>query len=154
MTCEASGDDWWSSLFSPLCVSDKPGSAAAHSKTSWVNLNCVMFIDESAQCWWDRGGALSQAERWNAPIEENTDGQPSSAARRPVPRHGMSIKRKQPKRKCSDGRKGKRRRVSQTISSRFSLERLWCGFRKRAYWTLTWFFQLSELCYLFKLSGR
>lgn len=98
-----------------LCVSDKPGNAAAPSQTSWVTLNCVMFIDESAQCCWDRGGTLSRAGRWNASIEENTDGQPRSAARRPVPGHGMPIKRA-PKRKWSNGREGKGRRVSQMMS--------------------------------------
>lgn len=102
-------DDWWS-VEPTLCEWQ---ATAAHSPTSWVTLNCVMFIDESAQCCGDRGGTLNRAEWWNAPIEENTDGQPSSAARRPVPRHGMSTKRKQPKRKCNAGRKGKGGCVSQ-----------------------------------------
>lgn len=61
-----------------------------HRQAGWL-FNCVTFIDESAQCCWDRGGAPSRAERWNAPIEENTDGQPRSAARRPVPRHWMPV---------------------------------------------------------------
>lgn len=86
-----------------------------HRRAGWL-LNCVAFIDESAQCCWDRGGALrSRAERWNAPIEENTDGQPRSAARRPVPRHGMPIQREQPQRKCDGGRQGKGWRVSWIV---------------------------------------
>lgn len=124
---------------SPLRVSDKPDSSstAAHSQTGWVNLNCVTFIDESAQCLWDRGGAPSPAERCNAPIEEDTDGQPSSTARRPVPRNGMSVKRK-PKRKYNIRGKGQRRSVSRLIflcfywgvSGWFSLVKTWAPDRR------------------------
>lgn len=121
--------EWWSRE-SPLCVSDKPGTTAAPSQTSRVTLNCVMFIDESAQCCWDRGGALSRAERWNAPIEENTDGQPRSAARRPVPRHGMP-NQGTPRRKCNAGREGKGRRVSQIILSWCFEEKCQVRFRRK-----------------------
>lgn len=91
-------------------------ATAAPSLASSATLNCVTCVDESAQCCSDRGGALRCARRWNAPIEENADGQPSSAARRPVPRHGMSSKGKQPQWK-SGWRKGKERRVSYILKS-------------------------------------
>lgn len=89
-----------------------------------------MFIDESAQCCCETAEAhlTTGAERWNAPIEEDTDGQPRSAARRPVPRHGMSIKREQPKRKCNVGRKGKGRCVSQIF---IVLKKVWGFFGRQ-----------------------
>lgn len=152
-----------SEVWSPLRVSDKPDSSstAAHSQTGWVNLNCVTFIDESAQCFWDRGGAPSPAERCNAPIEEDTDGQPSSTARRPVPRNGMSVKRK-PKRKYNIRGKGQRRSVSRLIflcfywgvSGWFSLVKTWAPDRRYPGYSCYQLFVNSKCVILAKMVSK
>lgn len=75
-------------------------------ETRWLPLNCVTFIDESAaRCCRHRRGALSRGQQgWNAPFEEDADGQPGSAAGRPVSRHGMPDPREQPQRERGCGR--------------------------------------------------